>query len=523
MPNILIRAAKQPWDPTSAEETLRKGTIATNVGNLLFSQSVYRTLDTPTSNITPDNYTSHRYGTDDKYVEMVNANYDHFVLPLANAFRPDFKPQLDRLTHLIERLDIPVTVVGVGSQHKLDAEIDTADTLAEDVKKFMSVVLERSASIGVRGELTANYLKELGFGNEHVDVIGCPSLFMHGPHPAVKRATDALNQDSRIALSISPYVDQMRAVVEHHVNAYPNLIYIPQNATDLAMMVWGEERDAPSDLRIPTHMEHPLYLDDRMRFPLDPKTWVNYLTGFDFSFGTRIHGTVAGILAGIPTMLLAHDSRTLELAEYHAIPHRRVNEIPADIDAAELFNETNYDQFHARLPETFDRFTSFLAKNGLDHTYQPGNGSTEFDDKLRAAKLPPMVHTLYAPGREGRREIVSRLRWLRQGQKADVTRTTYAVKNDVDYEPKRPATVAEVNKKATSAAKKADESGKKAETAAKDIKKLRSDLAGAQSALAKQQKMIDKLNQPKPALHVRARRYAGRVWRGIKRRLTRRK
>ena len=53
---------------------------------------------------------------------------------------------------------------------------------------------------------------------------------------------------------------------------------------------------------------------------LDPWTWMDYLAGFDFAFGTRIHGTITALVSGTPGYLFAHDSRTLELARYFDDP-----------------------------------------------------------------------------------------------------------------------------------------------------------------------------------------------------------
>ena len=95
------------------------------------------------------------------YAARVNEEFDAFVVPLANAFRADFKPHLDRLTALIERLRIPGVVVGVGAQLSIDGGLTTG--IEDSVEAFMRAVLERSASIGVRGDVTEKYLDHLGF------------------------------------------------------------------------------------------------------------------------------------------------------------------------------------------------------------------------------------------------------------------------------------------------------------------------------------------------------------------------
>lgn len=416
MSEVLLRASKRPWESLSAEETLRQGALAKNAGNLLFGESVYRTLSTKSTTVTPDRYESHRNGKDPGYASMVNESYDRFVIPLANAFRPAFRGPLRNLTQLIRELDIPVTVIGVGSQHKLGATGAADEGLRDDVKAFMSAVLDRSSSVGVRGEYTADFLSDLGFGEEHVDIIGCPSVFMNGSPRPIEKSSIQLSAESQIAMTISPYVSKLNAIVKSHVERYPNLVYIPQNHSDLNMMVWGEDRANPKNSWSPTHTRHPLYVQDRMRFPLDPRTWIEYLSGFDFLFGSRIHGTIAGILAGVPSMLLVHDSRTLELAEYHAIPHLKVSELGKNVDAIELFERTDYSEFNSRQPEVLSRYVAFLEKNGLEHVLRGGDDPVEFDQQLSDAVLPPMVHTLFAKDDDGRFAFLNRVRDLHNEQ-----------------------------------------------------------------------------------------------------------
>ncbi|WP_047596347.1 polysaccharide pyruvyl transferase family protein, partial [Salmonella enterica] len=81
-------------------------------------------------------------------------------------------------TQLIRKLKIPVIVTGVGLRANYEPQLDEGFSFDEDVTNFVKAVLEKSAQIGVRGQITADYLKKLGF-NAELDfrVIGCPSLY----------------------------------------------------------------------------------------------------------------------------------------------------------------------------------------------------------------------------------------------------------------------------------------------------------------------------------------------------------
>src|SRR5699024_11303644 len=72
----------------------------------------------------------------------------------------------------------------------------------KEVKDFINAVLERSNIIGVRGQITADYLNYLGFteGVDHT-VIGCPSMYTFGRDLKIKELN--LKENSSIALSSS--------------------------------------------------------------------------------------------------------------------------------------------------------------------------------------------------------------------------------------------------------------------------------------------------------------------------------
>ncbi|HET7303514.1 MAG TPA: polysaccharide pyruvyl transferase family protein [Segeticoccus sp.] len=501
----------------SAEAVLAQDVIATNIGNLLFSQSVMRALSVPGADVVPNSYMAGRRGVDDAYIARINDEFDHFVVPLANAFRPSFQPNLERLTRVVRGLDMPVTVVGVGSQHPLEGAGD--DPSAEAVKAFMAAVLDRSASVGVRGELTADYLAGLGFGDAHVEVIGCPSLHMDGPEPAVTRRVEALGPDSAIATSASPDTDVMSPVIRRHAERFPHLVYVPQNSWDLNTLVWGEAAQDPTATSELVSTSSPLHLRDQVRFPLDPRTWVDFLRGCDFAFGTRLHGTVAAILAGTPAVLLAHDSRTLELADYHRIPYKRIDEVTEDVRAEDLYEEADFSAFHAQRAENFERFTAFLGKNGLPHIYEDGAAAPEFDRRLREAELPPLVHPLLAPGVAGQREVMSRIRWLRQGKRGDRPRTAHAFTRELPHTEKPPVTVERVDKRLTRTVGSLDRQRDDLSTLKTEVAELRSRLSDVSEDLRQARRRADRQAEVLKRLDVllltRARRHRQRLARRV--------
>jgi hypothetical protein len=155
-----------------------------------------------------------------------------------------------------------------------------------------------------------------------------------------------------------------------------------------------------------------------MRLFLDPWPWIDYLARQDFTFGTRFHGNVAALLARRPAMLLAHDSRTVELAEYHGMPHRLINQVNEQVDASELLDQFDPGPFNAVYDKTLRTYLDFLERNGLSHVYQPGQEDNRFAEKLASTAFAPVVGTLCGPVEVG---SAARLRWLRDQQPVDVS------------------------------------------------------------------------------------------------------
>lgn len=390
---IALRSPKNPWEVVSPLQTYRRNTFRNNSGNLLFGHAVHRTLSTSQSDVE-----SNRSVASEMEAARLNAEADVFVVPLANAFRPSFADQLERLTDMIERLRIPVVVVGVAAQGTIDYDDTRLRRLDPAVKRFVAAVLDRSATIGVRGEFTADYLTRLGFSA--VDVIGCPAMYMWGSELTVTRKVDALTPSARLSMGVSPYLKAMGPVLSHHLRRYDDFTYIPQDRDTLGALVLGHSVDpALFGLDAPVRLSHPVFVQDKVRFFVDVNPWLSHLSDRDYYLGSRIHGSMAALLAGTPATVLVHDSRTRELAEFHRISHRRLDRLDSTFDAAQSYDELDLEQTNKAHRASFSNYLAFLERNGLPHIWAPAESAMEFDRRVAAAALPAPVRTPRGVGR----------------------------------------------------------------------------------------------------------------------------
>lgn len=387
-----MRASQSPFDNLTPYETLLHDKIWTNVGNLLFPYSIYRNLISADTTI--DVYSK---APDSSDADFINNNYDVVLIPLANAFRPSFQKQLELWTDLINNLNIPCVVVGVGVQAGLDFYSATEFPFDDTVKKFSSAVASKSAYIGVRGELTYEYLKRLGFGSV-TQIIGCPSMYMYGEYlPIPKKTKDNLKVSVNGKKSDSEDIKNFLFKDKHFS------FFIPQETYELTLLYSGMFAPTDADDIYPLSIDNELFKEDKILFCVNVPSWLELLKTADFSIGSRIHGNIAAVLAGIPSFILATDSRVLELARYHNLPYMEKNKFDFSKSFKEIYEETNFSMINNGHKDRYNNFVNFLRTNGLNPVFQP---NAVFDRKIEETQFYHPIHNILNVPQE---EVAQRL------------------------------------------------------------------------------------------------------------------
>lgn len=389
MKRYLMRGTKHPFSFPDAFESFDKNLAAHNVGNYLFMDAAHRLLSTSVSEVVMGGYTLTK-----KRAQQVNSEYDGFILPMANLFHQSRVSALRALTEFIEELEIPVLLTSVGAQAPADMRFDSLMPIAEDVSRFCRAVLNRSHSIAVRGQFTASFLQSLGFHD--VSVVGCPSLTLAGRSLKVRNVIDGFGRPVGYNASVNTNI---APELFSYVDSLPGSVYFPQDYTTLELMLWGHSRLRSNlDRRLPVHVDHPQFTRGRAEFMLDSVSWRERMRDFGLVFGPRIHGNIVALLAGTPAVVLCHDSRTLELAEFHGIPHFRPAEISGLRDFSTIVARADVAEFNKSHASHFDRYLSFLEGGGYTHIYSSGEEKflSQYDETIRTSVRQPPVRATWA-------------------------------------------------------------------------------------------------------------------------------
>lgn len=394
MKKYLIRAGFSPFDNFSPEYMLNHSRLlGNNSGNMLYAYSVWRTLMTEDCTLVPTGY---KYAYTDEEIEEINATYSAFIIPLANAFREDFKRELRGLTELIKKLNIPVYVIGVGINFPYEPDFDKHYSFDEAVKDFVKAVLKKSALIGVRGELTAKYLEGLGFKyDKHFTPIGCPSMYTFGEQLNIKKPD--ITENSKIVFNHSTQApDSVLDFTNRTIKQFPNHYMVLQTTKEFFFVYSGASYMYKSDRAFPCKtMNDQLYLDNRIRFFTNEPSWLDFTRNADLCFGPRLHGNIAALISGTPSIMFPKDARMRELADYHNI----TCVTPDELEGKTLFDLASKVDFEAPLKvqtQNFGHYVDFLNKNGIDHIYKDSWNPTDtaFDKMIAGIDFKDGIDTI---------------------------------------------------------------------------------------------------------------------------------
>ena len=234
MHKILFHAGLSPLAQPSMKRVFMDNIFTNNSGNLLFQYGAYRTLMTDDAEITAT-FFDRQANQSPQSVERFNSEYACAVMPMANNFRGSYN--LKPMTRFIRQLKIPCIVMGIGLQASDPSLIAQGFPFDDDVRDFVKAILDHSAILGLRGEMTADYLRKLGFIPErHFTVIGCPSMYSRGLNLPKARPL-SLGPDSSVSFGYR--IDQpaeMAELLNRGMAEFKNYHIVAQRREEIFML-----------------------------------------------------------------------------------------------------------------------------------------------------------------------------------------------------------------------------------------------------------------------------------------------
>ena len=385
-----------PTETFSYDEMFKRNLLGDNVGNLVYQYSICKTL--MRGGGTEFVSTRYRFNYSAEELEELNQTCEMFVIPLANAFRKSFVAELKGLTRMVKALKMPCIVIGVGIEAPIGSELHFP--FDSEVKSFVSAVLDKSALLGVRGQITADYLERLGFTPEKdFTVIGCPSMYMN---PEIRIRDTIIDRNSETAFNISPEASKDAITfIRDNAGRFRSATYIPQNVADLKLMYAGIPRIDKASEGFPCNIEDDVFRN--AAFPGNIPGWKAFLQSKDFSFGTRLHGNIMAVLSGTPSIHISFNSRVKEVVDYHNLTQVSPEDLKKARDIFGLIEKADFHAPEKRQKANFDHYVDFLNANRIRHIYLPTEKAAMNDDLIPG--MAPLTAITEVSREEGYRRV----------------------------------------------------------------------------------------------------------------------
>ena len=296
---------------------------------------------------------------------------------MANFFVPEYKDNMYSMSETFSKIKIPTYIIACGAQAKSYDDLDILLTaVSEPSKRFISSIYETGGEFALRGNFTKAFFDKLGFTT--AVVTGCPSIFQLDRDFKVlsnKVSEEDFNPcfngdihifDSAISQFDTYFFDQdifFYKIYDNNYNVNYDLIsllkyYHYENLSSIKLLGENKLVNTPN-------------MNDWRAFLINKK--------FDYSFGTRIHGSIMAILSGIPSTVIAIDTRTQEMADYFDIPYviHKKNKVYTKDEIYQMYMDADYSKFNDTFSAKFDFYEDFLIQHGI---VQRANQSNQFFD-----------------------------------------------------------------------------------------------------------------------------------------------
>jgi hypothetical protein len=342
--------------------------VGDNTGNLAFCYAISRLLGgNPVSKLWHAN------------PEEIDRAGSVGVLTLANQLGPH--ADLGFLVNNFRQLKCHLVGIGLGAQAgNLQQEVEIPEGTLNWIRTIQEHSPTNAPNIAMRGEFSRRALERYGLADKTV-ALGCPTLFINPEMKLGKKIAERFNGAPRnIAVAAGhqrwTHLSRLEASLVQLMTGN-NGAYICQSPLEMVQLGRGEgnkltqeQRDLCRNYACPqmSDQEFLSWAEQRAFSFFSASAWLEFTRRFDFVIGTRIHGVMLALQAGIPALCIAHDSRTKELCETMKVPHVSASEVSGGVrrdDIPRLF-KFDPDEFDANRTKLAGLYHQFLMNNGIN-------------------------------------------------------------------------------------------------------------------------------------------------------------
>ncbi|AXO12834.1 polysaccharide pyruvyl transferase family protein [Thalassospira indica] len=346
-------------------------TLFTNIGDCFVYDSSLRILDY--SELFPI-YVPSDGNISETQIEQIN-RLDYIFLRGSNYINTN--GQWDPITAVLEKTKVPVIAFGIGVQVPDNSE----NYVNESTRRFLNLVADRSASIGVRGNLSKKALNSIGIKN--VRIFGCPTAFRHCKPELKLRRVDAASI-KRLGFTLRRkthgFQTQQRFMLRTLAERYDTEILCAGELEE-KQIYYARSKQVENDAAVMDDAVKKLTAEKWFYGPKDPllDLYKSSLSVFesvadferaeqnlDAVTGYRLHGNLLALANEVPALYVTYDTRTREFVKTLGIPFvdgRYMDKFSFE----EAWDNADFDLFEQTYQKRFGDLKNFLEENSMAH------------------------------------------------------------------------------------------------------------------------------------------------------------
>lgn len=287
------------------------------------------------------------------------------------------------LASFLEKVRLPVVVMGIGIQAPSRAKLPQNS----HVNRLAKLLGERSKVVGVRGQITADFLEQQGIHN--LQIVGCPSILRHNTD-RLRLHKPQWSQLKSFGFSLTRYYGalyqrdpstflKVQSKLIKELNAAGRVGVITQVEREEKAFAYRNPdgmRNAEEVLRragwFDPEMEE-IYKTRSVFFGTRPSDYDMHVRNFDVIFGTRLHTNAMAIACAVPAVTLTFDLRVQEIYDFWFLPSIPIEEA-ATLTAEQIYERSDFEPFNGRVGFVYHNFREYLEANGVPHRMQQPEG-----------------------------------------------------------------------------------------------------------------------------------------------------
>ncbi|WP_417825145.1 polysaccharide pyruvyl transferase family protein [Thalassospira lucentensis] len=346
-------------------------TLFTNIGDCFVYDSSLRILDY--SELFPI-YVPADGNLSETQIEKIN-QLDYIFLRGSNYINAN--GQWDPITAVLEKTNVPVIAFGIGVQVPDNSE----NYVNESTKRFLQLIADRSATVGVRGNLSKKALNSIGIKN--VRIFGCPTAFRHCK-PELKLPRIEASAINRLGFTLRRkthgFQTLQRYMLRTLAERYDTEILCAGELEE-KQIYYARTKQVENDDQVMKDAVQKLTAEKWLSGAKDPllDLYKSSLSVFesvadfekaeqslDAVTGFRLHGNLLALANEVPALYVTYDTRTREFVKTLGIPYidgRYMDKFSFE----EAWDNADFDLFEKTYQQRFGELKKFLEENSMAH------------------------------------------------------------------------------------------------------------------------------------------------------------